>query len=358
MDTPLINLNELNGDQLTAFVKDLGLPAYRGKQIAAWLEQGATFDEMTNLPLATRELLAAKATTGALKIVGKLQSAIDGTIKYLFDLGDGNLIESVLMKYKYGYSVCVSTQAGCRMGCTFCASAKAGFVRNLTAMEILAQLRAICKDQNIAISHVVMMGVGEPLDNYDNVLGFIRAAHDPNGQNISYRKMSLSTCGVIPGIQRLMTEDLPITLSVSLHSPFQDQRAAMMPIARKYTLDKLLEICKTYTERTGRRITFEYAMIKDVNDRPKHAEALIRLLGSMLCHVNLIPVNAVDGTGYHKAERERIDTFRSRLEAGGLAATVRRAMGRDIEAACGQLRRKAIEGKFEGTVTDGSLCEK
>lgn len=358
MDTPLINLSELSAEELAAFVKELGLPAFRGKQISGWLSQGATFDEMTNLPIETRKLLAAKATTGALRIAGKLQSAIDGTIKYLFDLGDGNLIESVLMKYKYGYSVCVSTQAGCRMGCTFCASAKAGFVRNLTGGEILAQLRAICKDQKISISHIVMMGVGEPLDNYDNVLDFIRMAHDPAGMNISYRKMSLSTCGVVPGIERLMEENIPLTLSVSLHAPFQEQRAEMMPVARKYKLDKLLEICNTYTVRTGRRITFEYAMIRDVNDSPKHADELIRLLGSMLCHVNLIPVNTVDGTGYHKAERERIDAFRKRLEDGGVAATVRRAMGRDIEAACGQLRRKAMEIQSGGKATDGDLCEK
>lgn len=348
MDTGLQNLNDLSLPELQRFVTELGLPAYRAKQIAAWLETGATFSEMTNLPLATRELLASRATTGALEIVGRLESKIDGTVKYLFHLGDGNLIESVLMHYKYGYSVCVSTQAGCRMGCTFCASAKAGFVRNLTGSEILAQLRAICRDRKISISHVVMMGVGEPLDNYENVLDFMRAAHDPEGQNISYRKMSLSTCGVVPGIERLMQENLPITLSVSLHSPFQEQRAQMMPVARKYPLDKLLEICKTYTLKTGRRITFEYAMIANVNDSSAHADELIRLLGPMLCHVNLIPVNTVDGTGYCRADRERIDRFRERLEAGGVPATVRRAMGRDIEAACGQLRRKALEERSGG----------
>lgn len=349
MDTPSVNLSELSSAELENFVKELGLPRYRAGQISGWLSKGASFDEMTNLPKDVRDLLKSHAVTGGITIRGKVQSAIDETAKYLFDLGDGNLIESVLMKYKYGYSICVSTQAGCRMGCTFCASRKLGLSRNLTASEILGQIKAINKDRGISIGHIVMMGVGEPLDNYDNVLEFMHRAHSEDGLNISYRKMSLSTCGLIPGIEKLMNEDLPITLSISLHSPFQEQRAEMMPVARKYSLDKLLEICNIYSLRTGRRITYEYALIEDVNDTPAHSAELIKLFKGKMCHINLIPVNPVEGTGYRRGGKQKIDAFRQTLEDGGLEATVRRAMGRDIEAACGQLRRQALEGRAEGT---------
>ncbi|MBQ2307293.1 MAG: 23S rRNA (adenine(2503)-C(2))-methyltransferase RlmN [Clostridia bacterium] len=343
MATVRRNLNELSPEALRAELAPLKLPDYRVRQLEKWLARGVSFDEMTDLPAELRRTLSETYGDGVLRTVGKLVSAVDGTVKYLFDLGDGNLIESVLMKYKYGYSACVSTQAGCKMGCTFCASAKAGFGRDLTAGEIAGQIKAMERDAGVKVGHVVMMGVGEPLDNFDNVLAFMHIAHDPEGLNISYRKMSLSTCGLIPGIKRLMEEDLPITLSVSLHSPFQEERARMMPVANKYSLDKLLEICKIYSSGTGRRVTYEYAMISGVNDTDAHADELIRLLGGTLCHINLIPVNTVKGTGYARAQRERIDSFRARLERGGLAATVRRAMGRDIEAACGQLRRQALE---------------
>ena len=343
MDTARLNLSELTADELASELAPLGLQAFRVRQIGKWLREGASFDEMTDLPLSLREELKNKYSDGTLRIISKLVSAIDGTSKYLLDLGDGNIIECVLMKYKYGYSACVSTQAGCRMGCTFCASAKAGFGRNLTAAEIAGEIKVMSRDAGVNIGHVVMMGVGEPLDNYDNVVAFMRMAHDPDGLNISYRKMSLSTCGIGPGIEKLMKEDLPVTLSVSLHSPFQEERARMMPVAKKYSLDKLLEMCKTYSLETGRRITYEYAMISGVNDTASHADELIKLLGGTLCHINLIPVNTVKGTGYRRADKIRINAFRDRLEKGGLAATVRRAMGRDIEAACGQLRRKAIE---------------
>ena len=343
MGTQRKNLSELTGEALTQALEPLGLPPYRVRQIEKWLRLGAPFSEMTDLPAALRERLAAEYSDGTLKIAGKLTSGVDGTAKYLFDLGDGNLIESVLMNYKYGYSACVSTQAGCKMGCSFCASAKIPFGRDLSAGEIAGQIKAMNRDAGVSIGHVVMMGVGEPLDNFDNVLGFMREAHRPEGLNISYRKMSLSTCGLVPGIMRLMEEDLPVTLSVSLHSPFQDERAEMMPVARRYKLPELLAACRTYSERTGRRITYEYAMISGVNDTDAHADELIRLLSGTLCHINLIPVNSVKGTGYRRAERERIAGFKARLERGGLAATVRRAMGRDIEAACGQLRRQAME---------------
>lgn len=343
MDTARINLSDLSGDTLREALAPLDLPGFRVKQIEKWLSKGASFGEMTDLPEALRKELSERYADGQLKISDKLVSAVDGTAKYLIDLGDGNLIESVLMRYKYGWSACVSTQAGCKMGCTFCASAKLGFSRNLSAGEIAGQIRLMNRDACVNIGHVVMMGVGEPLDNYDNVIAFMHLAHDPDGLNISYRKMSLSTCGIVPGIKKLAEEKIPVTLSVSLHSPFQEERARMMPVANKYSLDKLLEICNIYSLETGRRITYEYAMISGVNDTAAHAAELIRLLSGTLCHVNLIPVNAVDGTGYRRAARERIDGFRQKLENGGLAATVRRAMGRDIEAACGQLRRKAIE---------------
>ena len=343
--TARVDLSMLSPEKLASELKPLKLPAYRIKQIGKWLAEGASFSEMTNLPVDLRVALAEKYSDGTMKIVGKLMSTIDGTAKYLMSTTDGNIIESVLMKYKYGYSACVSSQAGCKMGCTFCASAHAGFGRSLTAGEIAGQIKAMNRDAGVKIGHVVMMGIGEPLDNYDNSVAFMRMAHDPDGLNISYRKMSLSTCGLIPGIEKLMKEDLPVTLSVSLHSPFQEERARMMPVANKYKLDKLLEVCKTYSLETGRRITYEYAVISGTNDTGAHAKELIRLLGGTLCHINLIPVNPVDGTGYRRAGREKIEEFRSALEKGGLSATVRRATGRDIEAACGQLRRKALEPK-------------
>ena len=352
MDTVQINLSELNNEELSAALAPLGLAPYRVNQIAQWLARGATFAEMTNLPAGLRAELAEKYSDGTLRTAGKLTSSVDGTSKYLFDLGDGNFIESVLMKYKYGYSACVSTQAGCKMGCTFCASAGLKFGRDLLSSEISGQIKAMERDAGVNVGHVVMMGVGEPLDNYDNVVAFMKYAHSPDGLNISYRKMSLSTCGLIPGIEKLMDEDLPITLSVSLHSPFQEERERMMPVAKKYKLDKLLEICNIYTLRTGRRMTYEYALISGVNDTEAHAAELIKLLGGKLCHVNLIPVNEVEGTGYRRDRAEKINGFRDMLTAGGVNATVRRAMGRDIEAACGQLRAKAM--KDSGQNADGT----
>lgn len=296
---------------------------------------------MTNLPENFRKALSEKYRSGKLAVKAKLCSKEDDTVKYLFGLGDGNLVESVLMKYKYGFSACVSTQVGCKMGCTFCASTKAGFVRNLTAGEILGQIVSMNSDMNIRIGHVVLMGIGEPLDNYDNVLDFLRKAQDENGLGISYRNISLSTCGLAEKVLELAEEKLPITLSISLHSPFDAQRSEMMPVNRKYPLDKLLDACNIYTLSTGRRITYEYALIEGVNDTKEHAAQLISLLRGKLCHVNLIPVNKVEGTGYEKASKKNIMTFKEMLEKGGVNATVRRTLGQDIEAACGQLRRSA-----------------
>lgn len=343
MDTRLQNLLDFNKEELEKAVVDLGQPKFRGKQLWEWMYKGATFDEMTNLPENFRKKLAERYFSGKLGIKAKLCSKMDDTVKYLFDLGDGNLVESVLMKYKYGYSACVSTQVGCKMGCTFCASTKAGFVRNLTAGEILGQIISMNSDMGIRIGHVVLMGIGEPLDNYDNVLLFLKKAQSEEGLNISYRNISLSTCGLADKVLTLSEEKLPITLSVSLHSPFDAQRSEMMPVNRKYPLDKLLDACNIYILSTGRRITYEYALIEGVNDTKEHAAELIALLKGKLCHVNLIPVNKVEGTGYEKASKKNIIAFQELLEKGGVNATIRRTLGQDIEAACGQLRRAASE---------------
>lgn len=341
MDTKLQNLLDLNKEELEEAIKAMGQPKFRAKQVWEWLYKGADFSEMTNLPENFRKALSEKYRSGKLAVKAKLCSKEDDTVKYLFGLGDGNLVESVLMKYKYGFSACVSTQVGCKMGCTFCASTKAGFVRNLTAGEILGQIVSMNSDMNIRIGHVVLMGIGEPLDNYDNVLDFLRKAQDENGLGISYRNISLSTCGLAEKVLELAEEKLPITLSISLHSPFDAQRSEMMPVNRKYPLDKLLDACNIYTLSTGRRITYEYALIEGVNDTKEHAAQLISLLRGKLCHVNLIPVNKVEGTGYEKASKKNIMTFKEMLEKGGVNATVRRTLGQDIEAACGQLRRSA-----------------
>ena len=335
-------------DELSESLKSLGLPAFRAKQVWQWLHQKGvgSFDEMTNLSKQLRDNLSDKYVIKFCEVERKSVSALDGTIKYLFRLYDGQFIESVLMKYKYGYSACVSTQVGCKMGCTFCASTKAGFVRNLSSGEILGQIVSMNADMNIRIGHVVLMGIGEPLDNYDNVLDFLRKAQNEKGLGISYRNISLSTCGLAEKVIQLSEEKLPITLSISLHSPFDSQRSEMMPVNRKYPLDKLLDACNIYTLSTGRRITYEYALIEGVNDTKEHAARLISLLKGKLCHVNLIPVNKVEGTGYEKASKKNIAAFQEMLEKGGVNATVRRTLGQDIEAACGQLRRAANENKI------------
>jgi len=339
-----LNLLDLNPAELKDYITELGLPSFRSKQIYEWLMKGVwSFDEMTNVPVAVREMLAEKTSTGLLKIRQKLQSQIDDTCKYIFCLEDGCIIESVLMKYKYGYSICISSQAGCRMGCKFCASSDIPFSRSLTAGEMLAQILTVNRDKDIKIGHIVIMGIGEPLDNYENVVKFLRNVQEPAGVNISYRKISLSTCGVVPGIYRLAEEDIPITLSISLHNPFDDQRSLIMPINRKYNLDKLLEACNSYIVKSGRRITFEYAMISGVNDSPEHAEKLCGRLKGMLCHVNLIPMNKVSGKAFERSHRRSIEQFSSVLEKNGISVTVRRELGRDINAACGQLRKQQLE---------------
>lgn len=345
MDTRLRNLLDYSLDELTQEIKASGMPAFRAKQIYGWIYQGKDFDEMTNLPKDMRTKLAEKYSSGKLKIFRKLTSKLDGTIKYLFDTGDGNLIESVLMKYKYGYTACISSQVGCKMGCTFCASAKCGFIRNLTPGECLGQIIGMNADNGITITRVVIMGIGEPLDNYDNIIKFLHLVNSEEGLNISYRNISLSTCGLADKIIDLAKEDLPITLCISLHNPIDEQRSLIMPVNRKYALDKLLDACNIYRLRTNRRITFEYALIKGVNDSPEHASRLVNLIKGILCHVNLIPVNEVSDTGYVTVDKDAVEKFKGLLEKDGINVTVRRSLGRDIEAACGQLRRSAINGE-------------
>ena len=343
-----INLLDLDYAALERFVCEEGLPKFRAKQINEWLLRGTErFDEMTDLPASLREVLSQKADPGLPELLGCACSKIDETRKYLFRLRDGCVIESVLMKYKYGYSACISSQAGCRMGCSFCASTGIAFSRNLTAGELLGQILAMNRHAGVRIGHIVMMGIGEPLDNYEQVTTFLRRVSSKESLSISYRKISLSTCGVIPGIYRLAEEGMPITLSVSLHNPFDEQRSEIMPINRKYSLDELFEACRAYVNKTGRRITFEYAMIAGVNDTAAHAAELGKRLKGMLCHVNLIPVNAVEGKSFRRSEKTNIERFVSLLEQRGISATVRRELGRDINAACGQLRKQFIAGDTE-----------
>ena len=330
-------------DELSAAVKELGEPSFRNKQIYSWLHSSCvtSFDEMTNLSKALRQKLDDNFVIFSVSIEKKLISEYDDTQKYLFRLHDGEFIESVLMKYKYGYTLCVSTQVGCRMGCKFCASTLDGVVRNLTAAEILAQIYVAQRDNNIKISHVVLMGMGEPLDNYDNVMRFLELITDEQGQNMSMRHISLSTCGVVPGIYKLMEKDFQLTLSVSLHAPSDEIRSSMMPVNKKWNTDELLTACKKYTDKTRRRISFEYAMVSGVNDSDDCARLLAKRLRGILCHVNLIPVNEVKETGCKRSSKERIESFSRILEKNGFAVTVRRKLGSDINASCGQLRRNS-----------------
>ncbi len=333
--------------ELTNEITALGLPKFRASQIYRWLHKvGVTsFSEMTDLSLPLRETLDDSFVIFSCCIEKKLVSEYDSTMKYLFKLHDGEFVESVLMKYKYGYTVCVSSQVGCRMGCKFCASTLSGVVRNLTASEILSQIYAIQRDNNIRVSHIVMMGMGEPLDNYDNVIKFLHLISDENGLNISMRHISLSTCGVVTGIYKLMEENLPLTLSISLHAPTDEIRISMMPVNKKWNISQLISACKDYTSKTSRRISFEYALVSGVNDSVECAEKLGRLLKGMLCHINLIPVNEVKETGCKESSPADVKRFAAVLERMGFAVTVRRKLGSDIDAACGQLRRNTIKNE-------------
>ncbi len=328
-------------EELKSELLEMGEKPFKAGQIYSWLHKHCvtSFDSMTNISKNLRANLEKNYDIYTCAIEKKLVSVYDGTVKYLFRLNDGELIESVVMKYKYGYTICVSSQVGCRMGCNFCASGIAGFIRNLTPSEILSQIYTAQQDLSVRISHIVMMGVGEPLDNYDNVIRFLKMISDENGQNIGMRNISLSTCGVVSGIYRLMEEKLQLTLSVSLHAPNDRIRSRTMPVNNKWNIDELLGACKAYINATNRRISFEYAMISGVNDSDECAAELARRLKGMLCHVNLIPVNSVKERAYRKSNKDRIISFIKILEKSGINATVRRTLGSDINASCGQLRR-------------------
>lgn len=338
-----IDLMDLSLEGMQEFLAGMGQQKFRAKQIYQWVNKGIkSFEEMTNLSKALRQDLEAKSFIGRLRIVQKLQSEIDGTRKYLFELKDKNVIESVLMEYKHGFTVCISTQVGCRMGCRFCASTGIGFMRSLTPGEMLDQVISIQNDTGERVGNVVLMGIGEPLDNYGNVLKFLNNINSPDGLNISYRKLTVSTCGLVPEILRFTREGLPVNLSISLHAPNDEIRERNMPINRKYSIDKIIEACKIYTEETKRRVTFEYAMISGANDSRENALELAGRIKGMLCHVNLIPVNSIENGDFKRSRREKTEAFKEILERYGIETTIRRELGEDIEAACGQLRRGTL----------------
>lgn len=319
-----------------------GLPGFRAKQVYQWLHcrLAASYDEMTDLPKALREQLAEEYPLNICTVAKKQVSAADGTVKFLYALHDGDYIESVVMKYKYGYTVCVSSQVGCKMGCAFCASTLGGFKRSLTAGEILSQVYTAQRELGERVSHIVLMGMGEPLDNFDNVMRFIELVTDEKDLNLSMRNISLSTCGVVPKIEELMKKKLQLTLSISLHAADSGLRSKIMPINKKYDVDELLAVCRRYAAETSRRISFEYSMLAGVNDSDECARLLASKLRGMLCHVNLIPVNEVEESPFKPSSPERIERFTEILAGSGITATVRRKLGSDIEASCGQLRRK------------------
>lgn len=343
--TEKIDVKSLNFDELKKLISDIGEQAFRAEQIYQWLHQkgAASFDEMTNLSKGFREKLNTICSITYLKPVKVLTSKTDGTKKFLFRLEDGNVIESVLMKYHYGNSVCISTQAGCRMRCRFCASAINGLERNLTPSEMLEEVYRISQLSGERISHIVLMGSGEPLDNYENVLKFIDLVTDEKGQNISSRNITLSTCGLVPKIYRLADEKKQITLALSLHAPDDETRKKLMPIANKYSIDEILEACQYYFQKTGRRISFEYSLVADINDNLAEARRLSELLKGMNCHVNLIPVNPVKERNFQRSGQKAVLEFRDFLVNRGIQATIRREMGSDIHGACGQLRKSYQE---------------
>ena len=340
----MTDIKSMTLPELREFFQSMGEPAFRGKQVFSWLSRGAaSFDEMSNLPLPLRERLSGICVLSGPKAARKQVSAKDGTIKYLWELADGNCIESVLMRYRHGNTVCISSQVGCRMGCAFCASTIAGKVRDLTPGELLDQVIFTQKDSGSPISNVVLMGIGEPMDNLDAVLKFLELVNHPDGLNIGMRHISLSTCGVLPGIRRLAELGLQLTLSVSLHAPDSETRSRLMPINRAYDVEELFAACHEYFEKTGRRISFEYAMIDGVNDQDWQADLIAVRLKGMPGHVNLIPLNDVTESPFRPSRRTA--AFQKRLESHGITATVRRSLGGDIDAACGQLRRKAEKGE-------------
>jgi 23S rRNA (adenine2503-C2)-methyltransferase len=333
-------------EELSALCVDLGQPKYRGKQIFEGLYKGIrNVNDFSSLPKAFREKLGNSAFIPQAKIRRKLVSSIDGTVKYLYELHDGETVESVFMRYHHGNTMCISTQVGCRMGCAFCASTKAGLVRSLAPSEMLLQIIEAERDLGERVSNIVLMGMGEPLDNYDNVMKFLRLVNHESGLNIGLRHISLSTCGLVDKIDRLSDEGLPVTLSISLHAPNDEIRRQTMPIANKWSIKELLGACRRYIDKTGRRISFEYALIDGINDSKEHANELGRLLSGMLCHVNLIPVNPIKEKNFKRSEKNAIKVFTETVETYKISVTVRRKLGSDINASCGQLRAEENEKK-------------
>ncbi|MBE6924472.1 MAG: 23S rRNA (adenine(2503)-C(2))-methyltransferase RlmN [Ruminococcaceae bacterium] len=336
-----MNLKSHTLPELTTLFKEMGQPAFRAKQVYTWLHRGVrTYDEMTNLPLTLRQQLAAEHPIAPPRVVRKQESQRDGTIKYLWQLADGNCVETVLMRYHYGNTVCISTEVGCPMGCAFCASTLGGLVRRLEPYEMLDQVLFTQLDSGLSVSHIVLMGIGEPLDNFDNVLRFLELVNSPEGMNISMRHISLSTCGLVPKIDALAQKKLQISLAISLHGPNDAVRNQIMPVNKAYPIDELLAACRRYYEATSRRIHFEYAMIDGLNDSPEAARELLRRLKGLPAHVNMIPLNHVEESPLKPSSRKAVAAFQKILEDGGVTATVRRTLGGDIDASCGQLRRK------------------
>lgn len=334
-------IKSLTQPQLKQALQAMGQPGFRAKQVFTWLHRGVrSFDEMTDLPKALRAQLAGQYDLTVPIVERRQVSARDGTVKYLWRLRDGNCVETVLMRYHHGNTVCISTEVGCPMGCAFCASTLGGLVRRLEPAEMLDQVLFTQLDSGVPISNIVLMGIGEPLNNYENVLQFLHLVNDPDGLNIGMRHISLSTCGLVPEIRRLAEENLQLTLSVSLHAPLDEVRSTIMPVNRRYPIAALLAACRDYYAKTGRRISFEYAMIRGVNDTPEMAGHLIRLLHGLAAHVNLIPLNHVEESPLQPSTRAAVAAFQAQLEHAGIPATVRRTLGGDIDASCGQLRRK------------------
>lgn len=345
------DIKSLTLEELQRELVDMGEKSFRAKQLYSWMHQklARNYEEMSNLPLSLREKLSERFTYTSLKPVKVQKSAIDGTGKYLFELSDGCLVESVWMQYKHGNSVCISSQVGCRMGCGFCASTLGGLERSLLPSEMLDQIYAITLLTGERVSNVVVMGTGEPLDNYENLLRFLKLLTDENGLHISQRNITVSTCGLVPEMRRLAGEKLQITLALSLHAPNDEKRRKIMPIANKYSVRELMEVCAYYFETTGRRITFEYALASGVNDTAQDAKELSELIKGLNCHINLIPVNPVEERNYERSGKPEILAFKNKLEKNGINVTIRREMGRDIDGACGQLRRRQKALK-EGTL--------
>ncbi len=343
----LVDIKSLSFEELQQFIVDIGDKKFRAEQIYQWLHQKliTDFDEMTNISKNLREKLKQTCRLVSLEPERVQVSKIDGTAKYLFKLYDNNLIESVLMKYHHGNSVCISSQVGCRMGCRFCASTLDGMVRCLTPSEMLDQIYTIQRLSGERVDNVVVMGSGEPFDNYDNLLKFIKLLNSEKGLNISARNITVSTCGLVPKIRQLADMKLQITLAISLHAPNDELRKTMMPIANKYSISEIMDACRYYIAQTGRRISFEYSLVKGVNDTKECADQLIALVHNMKCHINLIPVNPIKERDYEQSEKKSINDFKNKLEKSGINVTIRREMGRDIDGACGQLRKSYMEEK-------------